>query len=400
MKLIRRSNYINRIKPFIDKPIIKILVGMRRVGKSTLLQQISKEILGHIEEDNKIYINFESFEFSEISDAKDLFSYIKSRVGNNEDKFYLFFDEIQLIKNWERAINALRVNFNCDIYITVSNSSLLSGDLSTLLAGRYVEFEIKPFSFLEFRDLYADLKLTDKDLFNKYLQFGGMPVLKYFNFEEDPGFKYLRDVYHTVIVKDVLSYHNIRDVDLFKRILAFTIENMGHTFSANSIKNYLKNESIKVSVDTVINYLEMCRQAFILDKVSRYDCVGKRILKVDEKYFINDHGFREAVGFSNIRDIERTLENIVYNELKSRSYDVNIGKVNEHEIDFIASKNKEIEYYQVAYLLESEKTRESEFGVYKNISDNFPKYVLSMDENDFSQNGIRHKNVIRFLMGE
>lgn len=398
MKLIKRDEYINRIKPFIDKPIIKILVGMRRVGKSTLLHQIGHEILGHVKEDNKIYINFESFEFSEISDAKDLVSYIKERIGNNKDRFYLFFDEIQLIKNWEKAINALRVDFDCDIYITGSNSSLLSGDLSSLLAGRYVEFEIKPFSFTEFRELYSDLRLTDKDLFNKYLEFGGMPILKYFSFEKDPSFKYLRDVYNTVIVKDVLSYHNIRDVDLFKRVLNFTIENIGQTFSANSIKNYLKNESIKVSVDTILNYLEMCRQAFIIDKVSRYDYIGKKILKIDEKYFINDHGFREAIGFSNIKNIERTLKNIVYNELKSRSYDVKIGKVKEYEIDFIASKKKEIEYYQVSYLLESEKTREREFGVYRHISDNFPKYVLSMDENDFSQNGIRHKNIIEFLL--
>ncbi len=400
MKRINREVYINRIKPFIDKPIIKILVGMRRVGKSTLLEQIAKEILSNINEDNKIFINFESFEFSEIIDAKDLVSYIKGKIGNNKDRFYFFFDEIQMVRNWEKAINSLRIDFDCDIYITGSNSSLLSGDLSSFLTGRYVEFEIKPFSFSEFKELYLDLGLIDKELFNKYLEFGGMPVLKYFNFERDPGLKYLRDVYNTVIVKDVLSYNNIRDVSLFKRILNFTIENIGQTFSANSIKKFLNNESIKVSVDTVLNYLEMCQQAFIIDKVSRYDYVGKKILKIDEKYFVNDHGFREAIGFSNIKNIERTLENIVYNELKFRSYEVKVGKVNENEIDFIARKDKEVEYYQVCYLLESEKTRAREFGVYKNITDNFPKYVLSMDENDFSQDGIQHKNIIDFLMGK
>lgn len=398
MELIRRDIYLNRIKPFIDKPIVKILVGMRRVGKSTILYQINNEILNYVDEANKIYMNFESFEFSNINDAKELVSFIKEKIGDKKEKIYLFFDEIQLIKDWEKAINAFRVDLDCDIYITGSNSSLLSGDLSTLLAGRFVEFEIKPFTFMEFRKLYKDLGMNDKELFNKYIEFGGMPILKYFNFEKNPSFKYLRDVYNTVIVKDVLSYNNIRDVDLFSRILNFAIENIGQTFSANSIKNYLKNERIKVSTDTVLNYLEMCKQAFIFDKVSRYDYIGKKILKIEEKYYINDHGFREAIGFSNTINIERTLENIVYNELRSRSYDVKIGKVNEFEIDFIASKEQEIEYYQVAYLLASEQTREREFGVYKNINDNYPKYVLSMDENDFSQNGVIHKNIIEFLL--
>ncbi|WP_282926880.1 ATP-binding protein [Helcococcus kunzii] len=398
MKTIEREIYLDRIKKFIDIPVIKILVGMRRVGKSTLMEQIKDNLLSKVKEKNKIYMNFESFKFSDIKNEKNLYEYIYEKIGNSKDRFYLFFDEIQLVENWQRAINSFRVDFNCDIYITGSNSSLLSGDLSTLLAGRFVEFQIKPFTFIEFKELYSHSGLNNTDLFRKYIELGGMPLLKYFNFEKEPSFKYLRDVYNTVIVKDVLTYNNIRDVDLFNRILNYTIENIAKTFSATSIRNYLKNEGLRVSIDTVLNYLEMCRDAFIIDKVSRYDYIGKKVLKIEEKYFINDHGFREAIGFSNTKNIERTLENIIYNELISRNYKIKVGRIGECEIDFIAEKDKEVKYFQIAYLLETEKTRDREFGVYKNITDNYPKYVLSMDENDFSQNGIIHKNIIDFLL--
>ena len=225
-----------------------------------------------------------------------------------------------------------------------------------------------------------------------------MPFLRYFDLEEAPCFKYLNDVYNTVLVKDVLQYNSIRDVDIFNRMLTFALENIGHPFSANSIKNYFKNERRNVSIDTILNYLEYCRNAFILQKVARYDTAGKKLLKVDEKYYVTDHGFRQAQGFSNTKDIERTLENIVYIELASRGYAVKIGKVKDREIDFIAQKGDSVAYYQVSYLLTDEQTREREFGVYGLIEDNFPKYVLSMDRFDFSRDGIIHKNIIDFLL--
>ena len=371
---------------------------MRRVGKSTLLTMIKDEILKNIPAEHKLYLNFESAEFFEITTAKALHAYLQPRIQNIKTKIYFFFDEIQMVTGWEKVINSLSVDKDCDIYITGSNSTLISGDLATLLSGRYTTFEIYPFTFDEFTQAFKDTQLSNETLFDTYARIGGMPFLRYFNLEETPCFKYLSDVYNTVLVKDVLQYNNIRDVDIFNRILSYVLENIGHTFSANSIKNYFKNEKRTVSIDTVLNYLEYCKNAFIIKKVPRYDMAGKKILKVDEKYYVTDHGFRQAQGFSNTKDIERTLENIVFVELASRGYEVKIGKLKDREIDFIAQKNNRLSYYQVAYMLSDEQTREREFGIYKTIEDNFPKYVLSLDRFDFSRDGIIHKNIIDFLL--
>ncbi|MDP8034050.1 ATP-binding protein [Pasteurella atlantica] len=398
MKYVVRPKYTKKIEKFVDKSVIKVLTGMRRVGKSTILTIIKNEILATIPTEQKIYINFESLEFLHINDANALAKYLTENLKGMKGKVYFFFDEIQLVKDWEKVINGLRVDRDCDIYITGSNSKLISGELATLLAGRYVEFEIQPFTFDEFLMVYTETNLNRDELFNKFLQVGGMPILRYFNLEEETSYKYLQDVYNTVLVKDVLNYNKIRDVDIFNRILNFVIQNIGATFSASSIKKYLKSESREVSVDTVLNYLEYCQMAFIIKKVPRYDLIGKKTLKIDEKYYLTDHGFRQSKGYSNIKDIEKTLENIVYIELISRGYQVEIGKVGTKEIDFIARKDKEIIYYQVSYLMATEQTREREFGVYKNISDNYPKYVLSMDNLDFSQDGIIHQNIIDFLL--
>ena len=398
MDYINRPKYIEKIKLFVDKPIIKVITGMRRVGKSTLLTIIKDRLLNKVKDENKIYLNFESIELININNQNSLINYLNPLISNLKGKIYFFFDEIQIVKDWEKVINGIKVDYDCDIYITGSNSTLISGDLVTLLAGRYVEFEIQPFTFSEFVDSYKELNLSKESLFNKYIQLGGMPFLKYFQLEAVPSTKYLSDVFNTVLVKDVLQYNSIRDVDIFNRILSYVIENIGNTFSANSIKKFLKNEDRKVSVDTVLNYLDFCTKAFIIKKVPRFDTVGKKLLKVDEKYYLTDHGFRQARGFSNIKDIERTLENIIYIELLSRGYEVTIGKINNKEIDFIAKMNNEIKYFQVSYLMNNENTRNREFGVLLEIKDNFSKYVLSMDKLDFSQNGIIHKNIIDFLL--
>ena len=400
MDYIIRPKYLDKIAKFIDKPVIKVLTGMRRVGKSTILTIIKDELLSDVPSKNKIYLNFESIEFLSISDANSLSNYLEPLLKNLEGKVYFFFDEIQLVNGWEKIINGLRVDRECDIYLTGSNTTLISGDLATLLAGRYVKFEIQPFTFSEFIQIFANKDLTNEELFEKFIKVGGMPFLKHFDLEETPSYKYLNDVYNTVLIKDVLQYNNIRNVDIFNRILSFVFENIGHNFSANSIKKYFKNESRKISVDTILNYLEYCNQAFIIKKIPRYDTLGKKILKTDEKYYLTDHGFRQARGFSNTKDIERTLENIVYIELLSRGFDVKIGKVKDKEIDFIAKKGNQTYYYQVSYLMENEKTRKREFGVYQLIEDNFPKYVLSMDRINFSQDGIIHKNITDFLLSD
>lgn len=398
MSKIIRPKYLEKIKPFVDKPVIKVLTGMRRVGKSTLLTMIKDEVLQAVPDANKIYLNFESAELFDITTAQALLGYLQPRLKDITGKVYFFFDEIQIVTGWERVINGLSVDSDCDIYITGSNSTLISGDLATLLSGRYITFEIYPFTFGEFIQVFQHKHLSIEALFDAFIIIGGMPFLRYFDLDEAPCFKYLNDVYNTVLVKDVMQYNNIRDVDIFNRMLTFALENIGHVFSANSIKNYFKNENRNVSIDTLLNYLEYCRNAFILQKVERYDTVGKRLLKVDEKYYVTDHGFRQAHGFSNTKDIERTLENMVYIELASRGYEVKIGKVKDREIDFIAQKGDYVSYYQVSYLLTDEQTRDREFGVYKLIEDNFPKYVLSMDRFDFSREGIIHKNIIEFLL--
>lgn len=398
MDYIFRDKYIVKIKKFIDKPIVKILTGMRRVGKSTILNIIKDQVLKDVPDENKIYMNFESFEFFDIKDAKLLKAYLDEKLKDKKGRVYFFFDEIQLVKGWEKVINGLRASLDCDIYITGSNSKLISGDLATLLAGRYVEFEIQPLTFDEFSEIYKSSNLSREELFQKFIKIGGMPGLKYFNLEEEVSQKYLNDIYNTVLVKDVLNYNNIRDVDIFNRILSFAMQNIGANFSASAIRNYLKSENRNISVDTVLNYLEYCNKAFVLKKVPRYDLGGKKLLKVDEKYYLTDHGFRQSMGFSNVKDIEKTLENIVYIELLSRGYHVKIGKVKDREIDFVAKKGEEISYFQIAYLMENEKTREREFGAYDLVADNYPKYVLSMDKLDFSQRGIVHKNIIDFLL--
>lgn len=398
MDYIFRNKYIEKIKKFINKPIVKILTGMRRVGKSTILNIIKDQVLKDVPDENKIYMNFESFEFFDIKDDNELKDYLSEKLKDKEGKVYFFFDEIQLVKDWEKVINGLRVSHNCDIYITGSNSKLISGDLATLLAGRYVEFEIQPFTFDEFSEIYRSSNLSREELFQKFIKIGGMPGLKYFNLNEEVSQKYLNDIYNTVLVKDVLNYNNIRDVDIFNRILSFAMQNIGANFSASAIRNYLKSENRNISVDTVLNYLEYCHKAFVLKKVPRYDLGGKKLLKVDEKYYLTDHGFRQSVGFSNVKDIEKTLENIVYIELLSRGYHVKIGKVKDREIDFVAKKGEDVSYFQIAYLMENEKTRNREFGAYDLVTDNYPKYVLSMDKLDFSQRGIVHKNIIDFLL--
>lgn len=415
---IIRWDYLDKIAPFVDKPIIKILTGMRRVGKSTILKEIAEVLLRGIPRENILFFNFEALELLQIRDSSSFKHLLNTKIKPISGKVYFFFDEIQNICNWEEVVNGLQVELDCDIYLTGSNSTMLSGDLATLLAGRYVNFEIQPFKFKEFVELYkskteqnklhtgeskeqSEAQLLIKDeLFLKFVNLGGMPAIKYFNFEEEASYKYLTDVYNTVLVKDVMSYRQIRDVDLFNRILLFVMDNIGQTFSANSIKKFLKSEGRTVSPETVLNYLDFCQEAFLIKKASRYDTVGKKILRVDEKYYLNDHGFRQAKGFSNARDIEQTLENIVFMELNSRGYDVRIGKVHNREIDFIALKQGKPAYFQVTYLLAGEETIAREFGVYEEVNDNFPKYVLSMDKLDFSQNGIEHKNIIDFLLEE
>ena len=393
MDYIIREKYISKIKPFINKPVLKILTGMRRVGKSSLLHIIKDEILKDVADENKIYINFEATNLLSINNANFLLEYLKPLLEDVKGKVYFFFDEIQVIDGWEEVISDLKHNRNYDIFLTSSNKKLISS-----LSEKYVEFEIQPFTFSEFKKAFENMELSKENLFYKFIQLGGLPFLKYFDLDETPSFEYLNDIYNTVLVKDVLQYNNIRDVDLFNHIFSYVLTNIGQSFSASSIKTYLKNKNKNISVDTILNYLEYCNIAFLIKKVPRYDILSKKTLKVDEKYYLTDHGFRQATGFPITQDIKRILENIVYIELLSRGYEVKVGKVKDKEINFIAKKEKSLSYYQISYKIRDEKTRERIFETYNSITDNFPKYVLSMDHSNFSQDGVIHKNIIDFLL--
>ena len=393
MDYIIREKYISKIKPFINKPVLKILTGMRRVGKSSLLHIIKDEILKDVADENKIYINFEATNLLSINNVNSLLEYLKPLLEDVKGKVYFFFDEIQVIDGWEEVISDLKHNRDYDIFLTSSNKKLISN-----LSVKYVEFEIQPFTFSEFKKAFENMELSKENLFYKFIQLGGLPFLKYFDLDETPSFEYLNDIYNTVLVKDVLQYNNIRDVDLFNHIFSYVLTNIGQSFSASSIKTYLKNKNKNISVDTILNYLEYCNIAFLIKKVPRYDVLSKKTLKVDEKYYLTDHGFRQATGFPITQDIERILENIVYIELLSRGYEVKVGKVKDKEINFIAKKEKSLSYYQISYKIRDEKTRERIFETYNSITDNFPKYVLSMDHSNFSQDGVIHKNIIDFLL--
>lgn len=394
---------MKRIRPFINTELIKVFTGIRRSGKSVMLELVKNELKkSGVSDKNFLCINFEQFSNSELLDAKILHKRIVEFQKSADGKIYLFFDEIQEVDGWEKCINSCRVDFDCDIYITGSNAKLLSGELATYLAGRYIEFVIYPFSFAEFLEMnrQKNSQIDKSACFTAFLKTGGMPFLANFLGDDSAKNQYLMDIYNSVVLKDVVKRNNIRDVDTLERIIAYAFSNIGHIFSATSLSKYFKSEKRNISHDTILNYLKFCADAFLIYKISRYDLEGKKVLTVNEKYYCADHGLREAVFGKNTQNIDQILENIVCLELLRRNFKVFVGKKDESEIDFIAERNGVKIYVQVAYLLASEETVRREFSVYDSIKDNFPKYVVSMDEFDFSRNGIIHRNIRDFLLGE
>lgn len=394
---------MKRIRPFINTELIKVFTGIRRSGKSVMLELVKNELKkSGVSDKNFLCINFEQFSNSELLDAKILHKRIVEFQKSADGKIYLFFDEIQEVDGWEKCINSCRVDFDCDIYITGSNAKLLSGELATYLAGRYIEFVIYPFSFAEFLEMnrQKNSQIDKSACFTAFLKTGGMPFLANFFGDDSAKNQYLMDIYNSVVLKDVVKRNNIRDVDTLERIIAYAFSNIGHIFSATSLSKYFKSEKRNISHGTILNYLKFCADAFLIYKISRYDLEGKKVLTVNEKYYCADHGLREAVFGKNTQNIDQILENIVCLELLRRNFKVFVGKKDESEIDFIAERNGVKIYVQVAYLLASEETVRREFSVYDSIKDNFPKYVVSMDEFDFSHNGIIHRNIRDFLLGE
>lgn len=395
--MLNRQVYLERIKPFIDKDIVKIFTGIRRSGKSTLMAQVRDVLVeSGVSEEQIITINFEDLRHRSKT-GKELHEEILNHYSG--DRLYLFFDEIQELESWEELINSMRVTIDSDIYLTGSNSSLLSGELATLLAGRYIEIRIYPFSFKEIITFSTMNQRTDVErAFRDFIRFGGFPFIHRNQLDARATLDYLEDLYNSIILKDIVHRHNIRDVALFEKIMGYLMENMGNTLSSINLIKYLKQDRRSISNETIYNYIAYAEDSMLLNRVGREEIKGKALLKFQEKLYLTDHGFREGMFGSNQSDINRVLENIVYMELLRRGYTVSVGKVGDKEIDFTAVKSDGKAYFQVAYLLTDARVIDREFRVYREIPDNFPKFVLSMDQNDFSQEGIIHRNILDWLL--
>ena len=388
--MVARENWLKKIRPFYESELIKVIIGIRRCGKSVILTQIAQEIKA--DETHKIFINFEDLQFSDLKDEMSLYKYVKNLI-TDEKKYYLFFDEIQNVMNFEKAINSFRL-LNTSIFITGSNANLLSGELATLLSGRYVSFKILPFTFAEVLEI-RQIKDADDEVLMDYIRWGGMP--QRFSINTDNELKvFFSDLYDSIVLKDIVTRYKIQNVSLLNKIIDYLSINMSQIFSGTSIVNFLKSEQRDCSKESLYNYLSFIINSCIMNKVSRYDIQGKKVLSTLEKYYLADVSLARV--HSTKMDIGASLENIVYNELLNRGYEVYIGILKNAEIDFIAQKGNEKIYLQVCYLLASDETVAREFGVYDSVKDNYPKYVLSLDKFDFSQNGIIHKNLIDWLL--
>ncbi len=401
--MIKRPDYLEQIINFIDKPFVKILTGIRRSGKSTLMLFIRDELINRgVNEKQIIYINFESFEFSFLEKASDLYNFIENKISENL-RTYILLDEIQEVKGWEKAINSIMVDFNCDIFLTGSNSKLLSSELATYLAGRYVSFHINTLSFSEYLTFKEyRTQQTPQNIYKEfdfYLRMGGFPALHLFDYTFEMAYKAVYDIYSSVILRDTVQRFNIRNMELLERVVKYIFDNIGNSFSAKKIADYFKSQQRKIDLNTVYNYLHALESSFLISQVRRFDVKGKEILKTQEKYFVSDLSLIYAVmGFKD-RMISGLLENIIFLELQKRGYKVFIGKSGDKEIDFVAEKKGNKVYIQVAYLLPESKTIQREFDPLLNINDHYPKYVVTMDRSwSENMNGIKHRHIADFLL--
>lgn len=399
--MIKRKFYLEKIVKLIDTEDIKVITGVRRCGKTVLLKQIIDELENRgIASENIIYMSFESSKYKNIRNDDDLDEFIFSKTNNLNGKIYLLFDEIQKVKNWEVSLNSYRVDLECDIYITGSNSQLLSGELATLISGRYISINMLPFSFKELIQYHDEMheKIDEIKLFEQYLSYGGFPGL--LNYENEEKEKYLYDLYSTIVLNDILYKNKVKDLDLLERLMEFMISNIGQLFSANSISKYIKNENRKTTPHTIINYMDYARNAFIFYQIKRENIKQKRKLLISDKYYLVDSGFYFIFNGSTQRNWGQLLENIVFLELIRQGYSITIGKIQDLEVDFVCRKANQIKYIQVSQSILDENTRKREFKSLEKISDSYPKYVISMDSFDFSANGIIHLNIIDFLKSE
>ncbi len=401
--MIVREHYCKKIDPFVGKPVIKVISGMRRSGKSTFMKMlIDRLIESGVSKNNIIYINKELIEFDVIKNYLDLHNYVKKILPKNQKSKYLFVDEVQEIDGWEKAVNSFLAENELDIYLTGSNSKMLSSELTTMLTGRYVVISMFTLSFkefLKFRKVDKDSEFENE--FELYLKYGGLPGIHYLEFTDEVIFQYINSIYNTILLKDIVSRHNIRDVQLLEQITKFVFDNSGSITTTKKISDYLKSQQVRIGVQTVQNYITYLQDAFLIHKSGRYDIKGKKHLELFEKYYSNDTGIRHSVLSYKADDISKLLENIVYLELLRRGYTVFVGKIDNQEVDFIAEKNDRKLYIQVSYLLASKETENREFGSLEKIDDNYIKIVLTMDRIWGSErNGILRKNIIDFLLDD
>ncbi len=394
-KYIPRKTYINKIKPFIDKELIKVFVGQRRVGKSYLMYQLIDFLLKENNNRHIIYINKELNEFEEIKTYQNLYNYVKEKSASDRTN-YLFIDEIQNIKGFENALKSFTAEGNYDIYCTGSNADLLSGELATFLSGRYIEFKVFPLSYIEFLEFHK-LKDNTKSL-DLFIKYGGLPYLKNLQLNDDIVYDYLKNVYQAILFRDIVARFKIRNVEFLERLILFLAKQTGTVFSARNIVKFLKSQNIKISVSAVLDYLNYLKNAFLISKANRTDIQGKKIFEVGEKYYFTDLGLRNTIaGFSPF-ELGQIIENTVYNHLQYSGYKILVGQSGNKEIDFIAEKNNEKIYIQVALRISEQETQKREFGNLLEIKDNYPKYVITLDEySGTSYKGIEHLPLREFL---
>lgn len=401
--MIDRPLYLDKIMPFVDTPFVKILTGVRRCGKSTILKMIIKKLREekHVDDEQILSYRFDSMEYEDMT-TKELYLELKSKIIQSK-KTYLFLDEIQEIEGWEKVVNTLASDFDVDIYITGSNSRMMSSEISTYLTGRYITFHIYTLSFEEylmFKKSYTTLEDLKQE-FSQYVRLGGFPATHLQDYSQDEVYTIVKDIYNSTIFSDIVRRNQVKKIDQLERVVKYTFNNIGNTFSAKSISNYFKSEQRKIDNETVYSYLEKLQKAYILHKCSRYDLQGKDILKTQEKFYLADVSLRYSVLGYTVDSIAASLENIVYLELKRRGYDVYIGKIKDKEIDFVATKQNEKIYVQVTQEIKSEKTQKREYEQLLEIRDNYPKYVVMAD--DFAggnYEGIKTMNIVDFLLSK
>lgn len=396
-----RKTYLSKIGNLIGKDLVKVITGMRRTGKSTIMDQIVSGLVAEgIPESDMLKYDMESRRTPRFRDGDELYDDVAS-WASGKGHTYIFLDEIQNLSGWQTCIRALLTDLDADIFITGSSSKMLSGELATHLAGRYVEITVLPFAFSEVADYYATAgdDIRTEDLFGLYIRHGGMPLIVADRYDPLTMDSVLRAMYDSVVINDIAGRRGIRNTTALNEIMMYAMSETGHTVNSSNIGNYLRSQGKKASADSVLEYLDAAEDAMFVSKVLRRDVRGRGVLKIDHKYYLTDHGMRESCGFSNTASIDQILENIVYNELRYRGFDVTVGRSGENEIDFVASDGTRLEYYQVSYLLASDATVEREFRSLMSVGDNYPKYVLSMDTVDMSRDGVIHRNIVDWLLG-